>query len=552
MLMRSRLSWILWGLLPCLLPAQPAQVEGGAPVAGIPLRQILLETSAEAAEKLTLVPGAGFVVVPPHLSFLDAAEIRPLLAAAEGRPIEERLLVAIAHVIQSYLRKKDFPIGTAVIPQQRVTDGALRVVVFLGKFREIRVQGNRWFSETLIREKLRVEKGEVIRLSALDRAANWTNSSAFRRVRLHVDPIPNTDEANLIVGVEERLPLRLNASFDNGGNEVIGNQRFIAGATYGNVWGEDHVLSYQFVTTNLTRKYKGHAINYHVPLPWRHQLQFSASYSRARPEFFDGLFVQDGKTLTADLRYSATLLRGRTPIEAFAGLGFKESNNNLEFGGTSVQNTMTNTFQAMAGASMVLRDRRGGWLFALSTSASPGNLNSRNTDEQFAETRFGARSRYLTANFSLQRALILPFGWEFSSRANLQWSSTNLLTNEQFTIGGANSVRGYQENTFIGDEGFMLGNELASPLRRFPVYFTRNKAPVEARVVGFFDAAKVSYKHELPTDRRLVAIASVGIGVRASLPGRFVLSADHGRQLSQLPFLQDHRYRTHLKIAMSY
>ncbi len=517
------------------------------------LKQILIETTIDSAERLTKQPDRGFVVVPTPVSGIDASDLAKVLAAAENRPINERLLVALAQVIQAYFRQRDYPIATAIIPQQKISDGAVRVAVLLGKFRDIKIQGNRWFSESLIREKLRVERGELLRLSELDQALTWTNNSPFRRVRVHIDPIPDSGEANLIIGVEERFPLRAHASFDNGGNDVIGSHRIFGGASYGNLWGKDHEFSYQMVTTNLSRKYLAHAVNYRIPLPWRHHLQASASYSRARPDFFDGLFVQDGKNLTTELRYSAPIKNRWLPLEAFGSLNYKQSNNNLEFGGSEVEASSIDTFLVNFGFSSLRRDQRGAWLAGVSVSASPGDFNSRNTDAAFAPVRFGAKARYLVGNLTLQRALALGGGWELNSKLLVQAASTNLMSGEQITIGGATSVRGFQENTFVGDRGFVLTQEIQPPVRSKPVDLGPNRRrSLDYRPIFFFDAGSTDFKHRIGIDRRHAALASVGLGLRAAIAGSLSFALDHGWQVTRLPNPQPHRYRTHVKVAFAY
>jgi hemolysin activation/secretion protein len=541
------------GLLCAAAAAGRAQSEAPAPSRpGTPLRQIVIVEGLEAAEKAAFVPGAGFLVWPASLAHIDTKELRAALQPGENRLLDDRLLVGIAQIVEGFLRRNDYPIARAIIPPQNIAEGALRVAIQLGKFREVRFQGNRWFSDTLLREKLHVDSGKVVRLSELERGINWTNNNPFRRVRVHVDPIPNTDEANLIVGVQDQLPLRLQTSVDNGGNEIIGKHRFTAGVTYGNVWGRDHEASYQFITTDEYPVYRGHGASYRMPLPRQHHLSFSGSYSRARPEFFDGLFVQDGETITGDLRYSAPLRVRDNPLELFAGLNYKQSNNNLEFGGTEVQTNKTDSFQLSAGVSTVIRDKRGGWILGATVTTSPGDVNSRNTDAVFGEVRFGAKASYTYAHLSLQRVTLLAQGWEMQTRAQLQRAGGNLLVNEQFNVGGATSVRGYDENSGIGDEGFQFSHDLLTPALRRPVPFlAKSKPPLETRALLFFDAARVNRRFVIRTDRATAPLASVGVGLRSSLPGHFSLNADFGWHAAPSD-TRTYRSRGHLKLVLAY
>ena len=235
------------------LAAEPAPAAPAATAPAVPriiLRQLLFADSLEAAQALQPDPTKGYIVLTGPLAGSDAAELGRRLAAGEGQAISDQLLVGIVQVTTGFFRQRDLPVAEVIIPPQDITKGVIRVAVMRGKLREIKFKGNRWFSDALLRETLRVQRGEIIRLSELDQAINWANTNPFRRVRIHIEPIPDTGEANLHIGVDEKLPLRLAYSYDNTGNDLLGNDRHTAALTYGNVFGLDHQASYQFTTTH--------------------------------------------------------------------------------------------------------------------------------------------------------------------------------------------------------------------------------------------------------------------------------------------------------------
>lgn len=555
-------------------PAAPVTVVESAPKKGHLLKKIVLTESVDAAKTFVPPANSGFIVLTPGLAALDGAELTKRLTSGENRIIEERLLAAISLVIESYVRPAGFPNATAVIPTQNIAEGVLRVIVQLGptaaalaeetkksswKIRNINIEGSKWFSESLLREKLRIEQGGIIKYADLDQAINWTNNSPFRRVRVKLDPVPNSGEADLTIAVQDALPLRLAVTYDNAGNETLGQNRFIGSVSYANLWGSDHQVSYQYVTSDQPDIFQGHGFDYRVPLRWRHYVQLSAFYMRARPDLipaFPGLLVQNGKTVTADLRYTVPLRTGNNPIDVYGALTFKDTNNTLTWdpqGFNEVIGSPVNVFQLTTGASAVWRDKRGAWGFGANFTFSPGGINSRNKKAAFFETRWDTEPCYTYGNFSVQRLFNIKDGWDISARGVLQLSDGNLLPSEQLTIGGGSSVRGFRENLFAGDQAFVLNVDFLTPPWRQPIpYLSKTRGPLETRFLVFYDAASSEAKHPLLSDAPRKPLASTGIGMRMSLATNLSMSADYGWQLTKLPYPVNEHARGHIKVTLAY
>jgi hemolysin activation/secretion protein len=557
-------------------PAPDSAVAPATPATGRPLRRIIIAESIEVLQAISLPPNASFVVLTPVFGKFDLAELGKRLTPGENRPIDERLLAAIAQVTENFFRQREYPSATAIIPSQNIGDGTVRVILNLGtqsksvpltgsselKIRNINMKGTKWFSESLLRQKLQIEKDQVVRISDLEQAIGWTNNNPFRRVHVKLDQVPNTSEADLTIVVQDSLPLKFVATYDNGGNATIGDHRFVGAVSYANMWGLDHTLSYQYITSDQPRVFKAHGLDYRVPLPWRHYVSASASILNARPTFFGGAFAQDAETITADLRYTVPVRTGDNSLEAFAAINFKESNNNLAFGGTAVQATKTDIFQLTTGFSAVRRDKRGAWAFGFNLTLSPGGINGRNTDRAFDTRRFditkdssrpGARAGYIYGSISVQRLVNLMPAWDFMARGVAQLSQANLLPSEQLNIGGASTVRGFNENTSGGDHGFVMSGELLAPSwKKALPYLSKTRGPLEIRPLGFIDAGKTSVYKKDVSDQPHVALAGAGIGLRASLSTNFSFTADYGWQITNLPFPQAARSNAHLKATLAF
>ena len=519
------------------------------------LNKLLISATEAKAAALPQTSGGNARVFVEDVPVLSESSFPPVLEKYLGQPITQDLLNTIANEIAQYARQHDRLIVKVIPPSQDISAGVLRLAVVVGRYHDFQFKGNRWFSSKLLQDKLGLKAGDEVRISTLEEAVKWANANPFRQIKVLVNDLANQPgKADLIVGVEERIPLRFTASYDDTGTDILGNRHYTGGVQFGNFWGRDHQGSYQYTTTDHQGVFQSHSVDYRVPLPWRHYVQLSAGYLTVKPVFgAQREFTQNGKNIVANLRYTIPLRGGDSPIEFSAGLDFKQGNNNLAYGGTTLISNTTDIFQLTSSLSLVHRDKRGAWLFGLNVDASPGNINSRNTDAAFSASRYNTKATYLTGTFSVQRLLTLEHDWSLFSRAIAKVATANVPGSEQLSIGGSSTVRGFNERIYTGDQGFVFSNDLQTPaLRKALPFLAKTRPPLETRFIAFYDAAQVFYKHRDKNDAIFTPLASTGIGVRMTLPVNFTLSADYGWQITHLSYAAPTHSRGHVKVVLAF
>jgi hemolysin activation/secretion protein len=90
-----------------------------------------------------------------------------------------------------------------------------------------------------------------------------------------------------------------------------------------------------------------------------------------------------------------------------------------------------------------------------------------------------------------------------------QASPGPLISNEQFSIGGAQSVRGYYEAEELGDSGIRGSVELRSPLLQRPTW-----GAIHLYGYGFYDWAAIELHDPLPSQASRATLRSTGVGFR--------------------------------------
>jgi len=89
----------------------------------------------------------------------------------------------------------------------------------------------------------------------------------------------------------------------------------------------------------------------------------------------------------------------------------------------------------------------------------------------------------------------------------------SVISNEQFSIAGADGVRGYLEAERLGDNGLQASVELRSPLLDAYSYSFLK----DWRVAAFYDSAALWQNAPLPGEQDEFGLASAGIGTRFSM-----------------------------------
>jgi hemolysin activation/secretion protein len=480
------------------------------------------------------------VVVDGDLELLDSENFQQRFEGFLQQPISLNLLDQITREVVRYYRDNDRPVVDALaLDGQDITDGVLQIAVILGKRGDVRVEGAKHFSAKKLASKIRVSKDDTLTKRKLEQDIAWLNNNPFRTVNVLFERGKKFGETDLVVNVDDRFPLRVYAGAEDSGTELTGKQRYLTGFNWGNVFGLDHQLNYQFITSSDSDALDAHSFNYVAPLSWRHTLSVFGASVKSDPAVTEEGFDLGGENDQLGLRYSIPLSKyKKLNHELVLGYDYKRSNNNLEFGGESVFDTFTTISQFSLSYSGSVIDKWGATSFGGTVNVSPGDTINGNSDAEFAASRESASSDYTYGRFNLSRVTRLPRDFSWVSDLQLQASNRNLLGSEQFGIGGYQTVRGYDSYAAVGDEGVLFKNEIRTPTLSFLKKLNVNVPKEELQFLLFMDYGSVKnvepLEGEIKTD-----LMSAGVGVRYSIGPNLTFRADYGRQLKALPSIME-------------
>jgi hemolysin activation/secretion protein len=148
----------------------------------------------------------------------------------------------------------------------------------------------------------------------------------------------------------------------------------------------------------------------------------------------------------------------------------------------------------------------------LGTTANFGPRGVPNNPQTFANKRYRGRPNYSYLKIDSSWLARLPKGFQLLLRANGQFAPQPLITNEDYTISGADGVRGYMEAEVLADTGYKASVQVQSP-----------DLPWGKRQLGdlfmFFDAGRTDFVDPLPGEPATTELRSWGAGLHV-LPGQ--------------------------------
>jgi len=482
-------------------PAAPARERSGQILKGF------------FARKITVV---GSTVFTP-------AELAKVVTPYENRTVTMEDLESLRRDLTLLYVNRGFINSGAVIPDQAIADGEVTIQVVEGRLADITVQGNRWFSDSYLRDRIALGAEVPLNVGSLqERLQLMQQDQRIQRLHAEMRPGAKAGEAELQVKVEERPPISAWLAFNNYQSPSVGAERGVMTLAHQNLTGHGDVLSFTYGYSDgldaLVDTWYALPINtYDTTMMFRYRKNDTTVVDRV----FGPLDIVS-KTEGYELSIRQPLYRSLSQ-EFAVSLSLEHEHNETSLSGMSfsfypgVDNGKSNVVPLRFSQEWTYRTQkqvltaRSRFSFGLNTWDATVHSDSKVPDGQF----FAWLGQF-------QWARILDFyDIQLIARTDIQKANKSLLPIEQMGIGGRYTVRGYRENLLVRDEAF-----IASIEARLPVIQNARWAEY-LQVAPFVDYGRGT-NVDLPTSGPK-DIAGVGAGLRwgaSLLKAPFDLRAD--------------------------
>ncbi len=504
----------LWCGLICfvvatIIPARAGVESGDAPAAG--------------EEKTTEAKQPTFAILEYQVEGNTVLPVRTVEQAVyphlgAGRTIAD-VEQARKSLEQAY-QKAGYSTVFVDIPEQDVVNGVVRLRVTEGRVGRVRVTGSRYYSLGRIRSQLpALAPGTVPYLPDVQQQMSAANTAAADR---RITPVfragrtPGTVDVDL--KVTDQPPWHASLEVNNRYSANTTHTRASGELRYDNLWQREHSLSLQYQTApEDTDEVRVASATYLFRSEQSNQL--TALYAvRSRSNVAaigDISVIGSGDILGA--RRIVPLPPGKQYFHSLVlGADYKSFGESLLLGSDSSTETPIRYIPLSLAYNASLPGESATNQFGAALNFSLRSLSDRRVDcfgqevDQFECKRFKARPNYLYLKADYKHTREFQNGMSMSARLSGQAADQPLISNEQFSAGGADSVRGYLESERLGDDGLQAGLEWRSPS------LAGEKTPglQELLFLIFAEAAQLRIKDPLPDQQSRFSLASGGAGLR--------------------------------------
>ncbi|WP_374090777.1 ShlB/FhaC/HecB family hemolysin secretion/activation protein [Methylomicrobium lacus] len=454
--------------------------------------------------------------------------------------------------LENLYKAKGYQTVSVDIPEQDVKNGVVYLQVVEGKVSRLRVNESRYFSLGAIKAGVpELAEGKTPNLPEMQKQlAALAKQSEDRKITpiLRAGDTPGTLEVDL--KVKDEMPLHGRVELNGRNTSATTRTRLVSSLRYDNLWQKFHSASLMYqVSPENNEEVDVWAGTYAMPLfdsDTRLVFYGVGSSSNAQIASAGALNVIGQGSI-----YGVRLVKPLMNLDNYfhsltLGMDYKDFQENLNLVGSDTLSTPITYAPFVAQYSGTVRGEKSIAAFDVGAHFSVRGVG--NDQKEFESKRYLAKSNYAYLSGNLNFRHDLPYGMEFASRFSGQIADSPLISNEQFSLGGAQSVRGYYETQALADNAIQGSLELYSP-RIVPDdwdFFNKFQALV------FVDAGRGWIKKALPGNASGYTLASAGMGLHFNIGKLFSGLLDVG-----IPFISQQKImsgdpRLHFTLATEF
>lgn len=315
-------------------------------------------------------------------------------------------------------------------------------------------------------------------------------------------------------------PRSLVVDYNNFGSKFISKHRFNVSFDYGNLITDGDMFSADLLTGKTYDDLNNVYLRYAIPLNgYGTSLALAGSFTEFQVGDIYDIFDFSGESSTGAVYVNHPLVRSRrSNLDIYTGLDYKSIKNFRQDEQTSHDEIRV----ASAGLDYDIIDNfKGRNFFKVKISTGLPEFLNGSDDQNPESSRLGAGNDFMFQTFEYIRVQSLPGHCLLVLKGLFQNTDDVLPASEQLAIGGYDTVRGFNQATFLGDSGFVLRGELRFPLPFLQDMHIGSSSRTLAETLQFnvfYDFGRVTVENPAFGDIKDRELKGAGAGFRILLP----------------------------------
>ncbi|MFL0810240.1 MAG: ShlB/FhaC/HecB family hemolysin secretion/activation protein [Agarilytica sp.] len=417
-------------------------------------------TEEELADLADLIGSIEERTQGDHVDDVDVQQLVFLIREQRRkRGVTLGMIETVADTITRYYREKGFMLAKAYIPKQHVRDGVVTLTLLLGELGNVKVEGNKSYSDKRIQSVFKNDMGKPVTADNMEERLYLVNDLPGLSVRGYFQPGSQIGDTDLSVNVIEEDAYDANIRIDNEGSELTGEYRAYVDVSLYNPWLIGGQLYMSGLATFEPDNSQYAAIRYSRNI-WGPRWRFATGYSQN--DFVLGLdqvsddseeeSVGESEVVDASIKYVLKRSRARNfsidlvyrQIETLLDSGFDDS---------AEPDTAQNT---RLGLNYDIVDEKRRMLHIGNVSLVNSSYQSGTSEESLAN---GSKT-YISYDYSMLtfwKPPLVKKDKRIVVKSAGQYAGEALGNVSQFSMAGVNRTRAFKVNRFFSDDALYLG-----------------------------------------------------------------------------------------------
>jgi len=424
---------------------------------------------------------------------------------------------------------KGYQTVSVSVPQQNVRGHVVILKVSELKVGRLRVKNSRYFDIDKIKHGApSLKEGEVPNFTNVTKDIVSLNQWPDRRVTpaLRAGVTPGTVDVDL--NVEDKVPIHGSVEVNDRQSPNTTPTRVNATARYDNLWQLGHSLSISYqVAPQRPKDAEVVSLSYLARIPdvdWLSFLTYAVK-SNSNVATIGGLDVIGPGEIVGERAVITLPSREGLFHTLSAGIDYKHFAQTTRLGGDGFESPVRYMPIVSTYNANFTNEKNEKWKFNTQfTGSITFNIQPVSSDWiDFDNKRAYASASFAHLNVDVQHTQETPDGFQIYARMQGQVADGPLVSSEQFSVGGFDTVRGYYESEVLGDNGVVGNFEVRWPNfgPKFQELFKEAdgqplKRPVfnDWRYFIFVDMGIATILKPLPEQQSQFDLWSYGFGAR--------------------------------------